>query len=97
MGLDEQPYIWLLTWLHAQNDDQTRPLHAVPRSLEGTGQTRGVFATRTPNRHNRIGLSLVRVLSVSGNVVHFEGVDLVNGTPVLDIKPWSRGADTPPR
>ncbi len=95
-GLAQSRYVWLLTWLHAQDDADTAPLRVVPRGLEGTGQTRGVYATRTPNRHNRIGLSLVQVLAVRGNVVEFRGVDLVNGTPVLDIKPWSRGADVPP-
>ncbi len=95
-GLAQSRYAWLLTWLHAQDDADTAPLRVVPRGLDGTGQTRGVYATRTPNRHNRIGLSLVKVESVRGNVVEFRGVDLVNGTPVLDIKPWSRGADIPP-
>lgn len=96
IGLTEDRYVWLLTWLHAQDERQTTPLHVVPRGLEGTGQTRGVYATRTPNRRNRLGLSLVRIRKIAGNVVHFEGVDLVSGTPVLDIKPWSRGCDTPP-
>jgi tRNA-Thr(GGU) m(6)t(6)A37 methyltransferase TsaA len=95
-GLADARYAWLLTWLHAQDDRDTEPLRVVPRGLEGTGETRGVYATRTPNRHNRIGLSLVQVESVRGNVVEFRGVDLVDGTPVLDIKPWSRGADIPP-
>lgn len=49
---------------------------------------RGVFATRAPARPNRIGLSIVRLLSVDGRVLHFEGNDMVDGTPVLDIKPY---------
>lgn len=95
-GLAAHRYAWLLTWLHAQSDEDASHLRVVPRSLEGTGQTRGVFATRSPNRVNRLGLSLVHIVGIEGNVVHFTGVDLVGGTPVLDIKPWWRDTDTPP-
>lgn len=95
-GLDAFAYVWLLTWLHAQRDEDTAALRVVPRALESTGGTRGVFATRSPHRVNRLGLSLVRVVRVAAGTVHFTGVDLVDGTPVLDIKPWFAGTDTPP-
>jgi tRNA-Thr(GGU) m(6)t(6)A37 methyltransferase TsaA len=49
---------------------------------------RGVFATRAPRRPNPIGLSVVRLVSVEGSRITFEGVDLIDGTPVLDIKPY---------
>ena len=49
---------------------------------------RGLFATRAPSRPNPIGLSVVRLLSVEGNVLHVENVDIVDGTPLLDIKPF---------
>jgi tRNA-Thr(GGU) m(6)t(6)A37 methyltransferase TsaA len=49
---------------------------------------RGVFATRAPRRPNPIGLSVVRLVSVEDNRLTFEGVDLIDGTPVLDIKPY---------
>jgi tRNA-Thr(GGU) m(6)t(6)A37 methyltransferase TsaA len=96
LGLENHPHIWLLTWLHSQREEQTTRLHVVPRGMEQTGQLRGVFATRSPNRHNRLGLSLVRVVEIVGNIINFHGVDLVSGTPVLDIKPWSTGIDIPP-
>ena len=51
-------------------------------------QTHGVFATRVPTRPNRIGLSIVRLESVQGTVLHFSGNDMLDGTPVLDIKPY---------
>ncbi|MFK8906256.1 tRNA (N6-threonylcarbamoyladenosine(37)-N6)-methyltransferase TrmO [Streptomyces sp. YS-3] len=95
-GVAEGWYVWLLTWLHDQTDEEAAALRVVPRGWEESGRTTGVYATRTPNRHNRIGLSLVRVREVKGNVLHFDGVDLVNGTPVLDIKPYSPTSDTPP-
>jgi tRNA-Thr(GGU) m(6)t(6)A37 methyltransferase TsaA len=87
-GLEEYPYVWLLSWLHGQSAEEAGQLRVVPRGLTGTGQTRGVFATRAPNRPSPLGMSLVRLVRVDGNVVHFEGVDLADGTPILDIKPW---------
>ena len=48
----------------------------------------GIFATRSPKRPNRIGMSIVRMESVVGNIVHFKGVDMLNGSPLLDIKPY---------
>ncbi len=57
----------------------------------------GVFATRGPRRVNPIGLSLVEVLSVEGCTVRFSGVDLVDGTPVIDLKPYVSRFDAPPR
>ena len=48
----------------------------------------GVFATRAPNRPNRIGFSVVRLLSIEGTTLHVEDVDILDGTPLLDIKPY---------
>jgi tRNA (adenine37-N6)-methyltransferase len=95
-GLQAQRYVWLLTWLHAQPEEATTEMLVVPRSMEATGGRKGVYATRSPHRHNRLGLSLVQVVNVAGNVLDFRGVDLVSGTPVLDIKPWYEGTDSPP-
>ena len=49
---------------------------------------RGVFATRSPNHPNPIGLSIVRLLEVKANTLEIEDLDIVNGTPLLDIKPY---------
>lgn len=51
-------------------------------------EPRGVFATRAPRRPNPIGLSVVRLVRVEGNVLHVEGIDVLDGTPLLDIKPF---------
>lgn len=51
-------------------------------------EIRGVFATRAPRRPNPIGLSVVRLIRVEGNTLHIEDVDVVDGTPLLDIKPY---------
>jgi tRNA-Thr(GGU) m(6)t(6)A37 methyltransferase TsaA len=49
---------------------------------------RGVFATRAPTRPNPIGLSIVKLLSIKGNKIQIENIDVLNGTPLLDIKPY---------
>jgi len=49
---------------------------------------RGVFSTRAPSRPNSIGLSIVKLLSIEGNVLHVENVDMIDNTPLLDIKPY---------
>jgi tRNA-Thr(GGU) m(6)t(6)A37 methyltransferase TsaA len=51
-------------------------------------QPHGVFATRAPKRPNPIGLSVVKLLGVEGNLLHVENVDMLDGTPLLDIKPY---------
>ena len=51
-------------------------------------QSRGVFATRAPARPNRIGVSIVRLVRVEGNRLHVKGMDVVDGTPLIDIKPY---------
>jgi tRNA-Thr(GGU) m(6)t(6)A37 methyltransferase TsaA len=56
---------------------------------------RGLFATRAPRRPNPIGLSVVRVTGVEGNVVKIEDVDVLDGTPLLDIKPYVPRFDAP--
>jgi len=58
-------------------------------------KNRGVFATRAPSRPNPIGISIVRLVRVDKNILHIRGVDIVDGTPVLDIKPYVPEFDTP--
>lgn len=80
--IDGFEYLIVLTHLHlvAQERLQVVPfLDDVPH---------GVFATRAPARPNRIGLSIVRLTRVQGRVLEFSGNDMVDGTPVLDIKPY---------
>ena len=57
---------------------------------------RGVFATRSPHRPNHIGLSVVKIKKVEGNKLHFTEVDFLDGTPVLDIKPYVKQFDSRP-
>lgn len=60
------------------------------------GPKRGVLATRSPHRPNSIGLSAVELVSIEGRTLHLRGVDLLDGTPVLDIKPYVPYADAFP-
>ena len=53
----------------------------------------GIFATRAPSRPNPIGISVVCLVKVEGNVLHIQDVDIVDGTPLLDIKPYVPGFD----
>lgn len=80
--LEAFEYLWLLTHLHLA---KTQPLEVVP-FLDT--QSHGVFATRSPARPNRIGLSVVQLVRIDGATLHCLGNDLVDGTPVLDIKPY---------
>ena len=62
---------------------------AVRSFIEGpSGPLRGIFATRSPKRPNPIGLTIVRLIAVDGATVTVEGVDILDGTPLLDIKPY---------
>ncbi len=74
--------IWLVYWLH----QAPAPSLLVTPFLDS--QERGIFATRAPARPSGIGLSAVRLLRVEGNLLHVADVDMVSGTPLLDIKPY---------
>ena len=56
---------------------------------------RGVFATRAPSRPNPIGLSVVKLIRIEGNIITFSGADMLNNTPLLDIKPYVPLFDPP--
>ena len=82
LDLEGFSHIYLLFHLHEVNDYEL----TVPPFLDANPH--GVFATRSPNRPNPIGLSIVRLLSVEENVLIIENIDMLDGTPVLDIKPF---------
>jgi tRNA-Thr(GGU) m(6)t(6)A37 methyltransferase TsaA len=81
--LDGFSHIYLLYWFHQVKDMKL----TVTPYLDDS--ERGVFATRAPGRPNPIGLSLVKVLSIEKNVIYIEDVDMLDGTPLLDIKPFA--------
>ena len=75
--------IWVIFWFHL--NPGWRPKVLPPRSTSGR---KGVLATRSPHRPNPLGLSAVRLLRIEGLNLHVQGVDMIDGTPVLDIKPY---------
>ena len=76
-------YVWIVSWFHKNTD--WRPKVLPPR---GGRTKRGLFATRSPHRPNPIGLSLCKLLDVKGRFIRVENPDLLDGTPILDIKPY---------
>jgi tRNA-Thr(GGU) m(6)t(6)A37 methyltransferase TsaA len=75
--------IYLLCWFH-----RARPYRLQLTPYLDTVE-RGLFATRAPSRPNPIGLSNVRLLGIEGNILRVEELDILDGTPLLDIKPYS--------
>lgn len=100
-GIEEYSHLWLL-WEFTEIKKPDEGWHATVRPPRLGGNTRvGVFATRSPYRPNPIGLSLVRLLGVDydcadGPAILVAGADLMNGTPVYDIKPYLPYADCKP-
>lgn len=82
--------LWLIFAFHRSEGWKSRV--KPPRG----GPKRGVLATRSPHRPNSIGLSAVELVTVEGRTLHLCGVDLLDGTPVLDVKPYVPYADAFP-
>ena len=92
-GLDEFSHIIVLYWMH-QADIRGQP----PTKVHPRGNMKlplvGLFVSRSPNRPNPIGKATVRLLKREGNVLTVKGLDAVDGTPVIDIKPYLPGYDS---
>lgn len=89
-GLDGFSHLWVLFVFH-QNTNKVVKAKVHPPRL--AGEKIGVFATRSPHRPNPIGLSVVKIERIENNAIYVSGVDLVNGTPILDVKPYLPSAD----
>jgi tRNA-Thr(GGU) m(6)t(6)A37 methyltransferase TsaA len=83
-------HIWLIYGFHSSKG--WKPMVLPPRGTE----KRGVFATRSPYRPNPIGISVVKLISISGLKLHVSGTDLLDCTPIYDIKPYIPYADSIP-
>jgi tRNA-Thr(GGU) m(6)t(6)A37 methyltransferase TsaA len=83
LDLSGWDHIWVLFWFH--HNAGWRPKVLPPRSTSGR---KGVFATRSPHRPNPIGLSAVRLERIEGLTLHVQDIDMLDGTPVLDLKPY---------
>ncbi len=87
-GLEAFERVEVLYWLHQSRRD------LVLQSPKSDGATRGTFSLRSPVRPNPIGISSVRLLSINGAELVVQGLDCLDGTPLIDLKP-DRGAFTP--
>lgn len=88
-GLESGSELWVLTWLH-QSDRSILRVH--PRD-ELTNPQTGVFATRSSDRPNPIGMHRVRIVSKTGGRIRVEPLEAIDGTPIVDIKPVIDGLD----
>lgn len=84
-------HIWIIYWMHLNQG--WNPTVIPPR---GPKTRRGLFATRAPHRPNSIGLSAVRLKKIEGRTLYVEGHDMLDATPVLDIKPYIPFTDAHP-
>lgn len=80
--IDGFSHIYVLFHLHLA---KSKSLHVIP-FLDT--ETHGIFATRSPGRPNPIGLSVVCLDKVEGNILHIRNLDILDGSPVLDVKPY---------
>ncbi len=98
-GIEGFDHLWLLWEFSANKHGASSPLVRPP--VLGGNEKMGVFATRSPFRPNPLGLSCVRLLSVENNtsegpVLHIGGADIMDGTPIYDIKPYLPYSDAHP-
>lgn len=91
-GLEQVSHVWLLFLFHQALEDKPRLKVRPPRL--GGNKSMGVFATRATHRPNGIGQSVVRLEGVEPGRLLLSGIDLLDGTPVLDIKPYVPYADS---
>ena len=88
--IEHHPNLIVLCWFHRA--DRT-VLAATPPHLS---REYGIFATRSPNRPNPIGFCVFDLIERKGNILRVRGLDAIDGTPVLDIKPYTRRTDCIP-
>lgn len=92
LGLQGMHHVILLTWLHhaPRNLIVQKPRHAT--------EAKGVFALRSPARPNPIGLHLVTLsgLDLDAGILHLEAIDVLDGTPIIDVKPYFPSVDVAP-
>lgn len=84
-GIEGFSHLWLIFVFHKNSNER---FHAKVHPPRMEGESIGLFATRSPHRPNPIGLSLVRLVRREGDSLILSGIDLVDGTPILDVKPY---------
>jgi tRNA (adenine37-N6)-methyltransferase len=100
-GLNEFSHAEIIFYMHEVPPSKIESTARHPRNNPNWPKV-GIFAQRAKNRPNQIGATICKILSVEDRVLHLQGLDAVDGTPVLDIKPWvaefaPRGAISQPK
>lgn len=90
--VQKHTHVWILAWLHEA--DRTRLL-VTPRGVSDTSEAglHGVFAVRSPTRPNPIAMTAARIERIEGTTLYLDRLDFVDGTPVVDVKPYFRSRD----
>jgi len=86
-GLEEFSHLVVIYWMHLAADKDKMAIKVQPRGRHNLPPV-GVFASRSPYRPNPLGKSTVKLLERRGNILKVTGLDALDGTPVLDIKPY---------
>ncbi len=96
LGVESYSNLIVLYWMHLRDDEENRgTMQVVPRRHEGAPLT-GVFACRSPSRPNPIGLTVVKLEAVEDCRLRVSGLDALEGSPIVDIKPYSPRGDSIP-
>uniref|UniRef100_A0A8C4GPG1 tRNA methyltransferase O n=1 Tax=Dicentrarchus labrax TaxID=13489 RepID=A0A8C4GPG1_DICLA len=92
VGLEQYSHVWIIFLFH-KNGHMSYKAKVKPPRLNG--QRVGVYSTRSPHRPNALGLTLAKLDKIAGDTVHLSDIDMIAGTPVLDIKPYIPEYDSP--
>ena len=89
LRIEKHSHLWILGWFN-RGEHERDVLQVTPRGVDDKGPAglHGVFAVRSPARPNPIGLTAARLLRLEGRMLHVDRLDFLDGTPVLDIKPY---------
>ncbi len=90
LSLDAFSHVEVIYWFHHEEAAKPNLGARRPRGREDWPLV-GIFAQRAKNRPNRLGLTVCKILKVDGLKLHVSGLDAIDGTPVLDLKPWMDG------
>lgn len=91
MGLEDYSHLIIIYFMH---DVKTCDLRHVPQGKVGEVPEVGIFACRCAQRPNPIGITTVELLGIENNIVKVKGLDVIDGTPILDIKPYTPQYDS---
>lgn len=96
LGVDRYSHLIVLYWLHLRDNDEHRGVLQVTPPRHRHAPLTGVFACRSPSRPNPIGLTVVELIKRSGCNLTVKGLDALEGSPIIDLKPYNPRGDSVP-